>query len=130
SGRALAARGLRACGRLGVPVDALERLDELLRVSRRPDGSGLLSDQARESLGWSADEAAAILKALGYVRGKGEAEGRWKATRPARPAGQAKPPRHSPFAALAALNAPPAPAEQRRRRRPRRKPRAAAGAPS
>lgn len=117
--RALAARGLRACGTLGIPVDQLERLDELLRTARQTGGAALLSDKARGELGWSDEEAAQILKALGFTRAHADAA--WKPRKAARPAGAA-PPKHSPFAALAALK----PIEPRRDRRPkRRRPKAA-----
>ena len=55
SPRALAAFGLRAVRGLAVPVDQLERLDELLRAAVRQGGGVVFSDQARESLGWSAE---------------------------------------------------------------------------
>ncbi len=118
--RALAARGLRACGTLGIPVDQLERLDELLRTARQAAGAALLSDKAREELGWSDAEAAQILKALGFTRAHADAA--WKPRKPAKAAAEV-PPRHSPFAALAALKPP----EPRRERRPRkRRPKATA----
>ncbi len=112
--RALAARGLRACGNLGIPVDQLERLDELLRTARQAGGAALLSDKGREELGWSDEEAAQILKALGFTRAHADAA--WKPRKAAKPSG-ATPPKHSPFAALAALKAP----EPRRDRRPKKR---------
>ncbi|MFN3857415.1 MAG: helicase-related protein [Caulobacter sp.] len=128
--RVLAARGLMACGGLACPVDQLERLDTLLRAGPRQGEGIILSDQAREELGWSADQAARILRGLGYApasrgepvvwRRKGRAAASRKAERPANPA--------SPFAALAQLKAaPPASAREARRprRRPRRRPKAA-----
>jgi len=122
SPRALSARGLRVCGRLGVPVDTLERAGELLRAARQAGGSAPLSDQAREELGWTEQEAAEILRAIGFQRPRGKADWRRKAVKDK----PAKPPKDSPFAALAALK----PAEPRRDRGPRRKsrpkPRAAA----
>jgi len=116
--RALAARGLRACGRLAVPVETLERAGELLRAARQTGGGAVLSHQAREELGWTEQETAEILKAVGLVRPKGRAD--WRPRKAAPPA-EAKPARHSPFAALAALK----PAEPRRPRRPARRKRAA-----
>jgi len=104
---------------MAVPVDQLERLDELLRAARQAGGGAQLSDQARAELGWSEPEANQVLKALGFSRAKSDAA--WKPRKPARPAA-VQPPKHSPFAALAALK----PAEPRRDRRPRgRKPKAA-----
>ncbi|MBX7249815.1 MAG: phosphonate-binding protein [Caulobacteraceae bacterium] len=112
--RALAARGLRACGRLAAPVDQLERLDEMLRTARQAGGRTVLSDQAREELGWSDEEAAQILKSLGFSRGKTSPV--WKPRKATRPE-LAQPAKYSPFAALAALK----PVEPRRARRPRRR---------
>jgi len=119
SPRALAAFGLRAVGRLAVPVEQLERLDELLRAGVKQGGGVILSDQAREELGWSADEAREVLKGLGFaaIKRQGEATA-WRRRferefavehRPIAP--------HSPFAALAALKGEPAPARRPRRRR-------------
>ncbi|MET0293657.1 MAG: phosphonate-binding protein, partial [Phenylobacterium sp.] len=118
SAQTLAAWGQRAVGELAVPVESLERLDELLRAGARASGGVVLSDQARDELGWSDAEAAAILHALGFVRAAKPVEGQPQAWRrraaesrlPAKPA-----PTHSPFAALAALKAP-APAKRLRRR--------------
>jgi ATP-dependent RNA helicase SUPV3L1/SUV3 len=121
--RALAARGLRACGTLAIPVDQLERLDELLRTARQAGGGSQLSDQARGELGWSEAEAAQVLTSLGFSRGKQGSHRTWKPRKPA--SSKPSPPSsHSPFAALAALK----PVEARRDRRPgrRRKPRAKA----
>ncbi|NEX95407.1 phosphonate-binding protein, partial [Caulobacter sp. 17J65-9] len=67
SPRALSARGLRAVGGLAVPVEALERLDALLRAAPKQAGGAMLSDQAREELGWSEAEAGAVLRGLGYA---------------------------------------------------------------
>ena len=114
---ALAARGLRAVNGLAVPVEALERLDALLRAAPRRGGSVLLQDPVFGALGWSPAEAHAILRGLGYApAGKaaaGEAAG-WR-LRKSRPATAAPAPTHSAFAALAALKP-----EPRRPRRPRR----------
>ena len=122
SARALAARGLRAVGRHTVPVEQLERLDVLLRAGPRPEGGGVvLSDQAREELGWSGAQANAVLRGLGFApAGKGEpVVWRRRTARAAPP--PAKAPAHSPFAALAALQ----PAAPRKRRPRRRKARTA-----
>jgi ATP-dependent RNA helicase SUPV3L1/SUV3 len=118
--RTLAAFGLRAVRGLAVPVEQLERLDELLRAAPKAGGGSSLSDQAREELGWSPDEARRILRGLGFVAVKG-ADGptawrrRVETEPPARPT---RPVPHSPFAALAALTSP-APPRRPRRRKPR-----------
>jgi len=106
SPRALSAYGLRAIGRVAVPVETLERLVD----HRRAAGKADLPDTTLSDLGWTAAEAKAILGALRVPRAK-------KPDRPDRPVA---PPKDSPFAALAALTAPPAPAK-RRRPRTRRK---------
>ncbi|MDP1738938.1 MAG: helicase-related protein [Caulobacter sp.] len=118
--RALAARGLRAVGSLAVPALQLERLDDLLRAGFKPGAGLVLSDQAREDLGWTALEADLILRALGFTpvtRGQPTV---WRRRNDkSAEAPTAPPPAHSPFAALAAFKAaPPA----RRRRGKRRKP--------
>jgi ATP-dependent RNA helicase SUPV3L1/SUV3 len=126
---ALAAFGLRAVGRHAVPVEALERLDSLLRAAPRQGQGALLTDQAREELGWDEGETREILRALGFApaakikagepiawRRRGE-KPRIEPVRATHPA--------SPFAALAALTAPkPAPETTARRPRRRRKPKA------
>jgi ATP-dependent RNA helicase SUPV3L1/SUV3 len=128
SPRALSAWGLRATGGHAVPVDQLERLDELLRGAARQGGGVLLSDQAREALGWSEAEAHDILRGLGFVPANRPASGepiawRRRGERQA-PARTPAPRPHSPFAALAALQAAPAAAPPPRRSRRRRKPKA------
>jgi ATP-dependent RNA helicase SUPV3L1/SUV3 len=122
----LAAFGLRAVGRHAVPVEALDRLDDLIRSAPRQGQGALITDQAREELGWSEAEVATILRALGFSPATkpkpGEAIAwRRRVDAPAHPAPVFRP--GSPFAALAALTpAPPAPAARRPRRR--RKPKA------
>ena len=127
SPRTLSAHGQRLVRDLAVPVEQLERLDELMRAGARQGGGIVLSDQAREELGWSPAEAETILRGLGFApanRAKGGEAVAWRrrgekaASAPARPV-----PIHSPFAALAALKDQPPPA---RRRRPRRRKKAAA----
>ncbi|HEV2530810.1 MAG TPA: phosphonate-binding protein, partial [Phenylobacterium sp.] len=123
--RALSAHGLLAVGGLAVPVEQLERLDELLRAAPRAGGGVLFSDQARDELGWSETQARQILRGLGFAPAARPQPGqplawRRRRERPAEPA--APPKRHSPFAALAALKDQPAPARRVRRRR---KPKAA-----
>jgi ATP-dependent RNA helicase SUPV3L1/SUV3 len=97
SASALAAYGLRALGGLAVPVDQLERLDDAPRRPRQGEGV-VLSDQAREDLGWDAAMAGQILRALGFapVR-KGEAQV-WRRRAPPRHEDRPAQP-HSPFAA-------------------------------
>jgi len=121
---ALAAFGLRAVGRLAVPVEQLERLDELLRATQRRGDAIVLSDQAREELGWDEDQAGAILRGLGFIAAPvqpGEPTAWRRRGEPAARAGQ--PHAASPFAALAALRPAAAPV---RRKRPRRRPKARA----
>jgi len=122
SPRALAAHGLRAVGRYAVPVETLERLDELLRAAPRQGAATLLADQAIEALGWSGSEVREVMRALGFVPvGKtlpGEPTA-WRQRRDRIGAEPAAPPTtQSPFAALAALKAAP---PRRRRRSPRKR---------
>jgi ATP-dependent RNA helicase SUPV3L1/SUV3 len=119
----LAAFGLRAVGRYAVPVETLERLDGLLRAAPK---AGLLSDQAREELGWNETEAREIMRALGFAPTAKPKDGeplvwRRRGEKP-RPEVRAAAPVNSPFAALAALKDQPPPARRPRRRR---KPKAA-----
>jgi ATP-dependent RNA helicase SUPV3L1/SUV3 len=129
SPRTLAAFGLRAVRGLAVPVEQLERLDELLRAAPRAGGGAALSDQAREELGWSAEEARRILRGLGFVAVKGQDQpAAWRRrAEPDAPERPARPQPHSPFAALAALK--PAAAGSARRSR-RRKPRSRRAGPA
>jgi ATP-dependent RNA helicase SUPV3L1/SUV3 len=118
SPRALALRGLVPAGRHAAPVEQLERLDELLRAAAKQGGGVLFSDQAREELGWSPDDARAVLRALGFSPVSRDAPDVWR--RRAEPRAErksAQPSIASPFAALAALQPPP---KRRRRRAPRR----------
>ncbi|MDP3174224.1 MAG: phosphonate-binding protein, partial [Phenylobacterium sp.] len=128
-GSALGAHGLRAVGGHAVPVESLERLDELLRAAPRQGQGALLSDQAREELGWTEAETLAILRSLGFspiarpVVGQPTA---WRRRNDARPPTPASAPTDSPFAALAALRQVAAPlAARRRRRKPKPKAREA-----
>jgi ATP-dependent RNA helicase SUPV3L1/SUV3 len=121
--RILAAFGLRAVGRHAVPVETLERLDALLRAAPK---AGLLSDQAREELGWSQEDAREIMRALAFAPTTKPKDGeplvwRRRGEKP-KPQVAAPPPANSPFAALAALKEAPPPARRPRRRR---KPKAA-----
>jgi ATP-dependent RNA helicase SUPV3L1/SUV3 len=118
--RVLAAHGLRAVRGLAVPVEQLEKLDELLRAAPVQNGGAVLTDAARETLGWSGEEAQTILRGLGFApanRPKPDEPVGWRrrAERKAEPAVVARP--HSPFAALAALKEKSAPARRLRRRR-------------
>ena len=102
SPRRLSAHGLRlVAGRL-IPIETLERMAEL-----RAGNDGRLSPEALVELGWSADEARAVIAALKTVR----------ADRPDKPGRAAPPPKDTPFAALAALR----PQAERARRKPRRR---------
>jgi ATP-dependent RNA helicase SUPV3L1/SUV3 len=118
SARVLSAKGLRAVGAYAAPVEMLERLDGLLRASGQVKGPRKLSDQAREELGWSEEEAAGVMRALSFAPARKPKAGEpsaWRQRREPTP----EPPRpDSPFAALASLK----PAERRptKRRRPRR----------
>jgi ATP-dependent RNA helicase SUPV3L1/SUV3 len=118
--RALAAFGLRAVRGLAVPVAQLEQLDELLRAAPKAAGGVVFSDQAREALGWSPDQARTILRGLGFAPLKRAGETPvWRRRFEKEFAVERKtaPAPHSPFAALAALQ--PAPARRPRRRKPR-----------
>ncbi len=118
SARALSARGLRAVGSQAVPVMKLERLDELLRAGFQPGVGMILSDQARDELGWTAKEADGVLRALGFAPTGRTAPIGWRRRgEKAKPEQAATPPAHSPFAALAALKAAPVAPPRRRRRR-------------
>ena len=101
-----------------LPVEALERLDALLRAAPK---QGQLSDQAREELGWSASEARDILRALNFAPTTRPKEGEpviWRRRNEKRkPQTVSAPPPNSPFAALAALKEQPAAAARRPRRR-------------
>src|SRR5262249_38040319 len=115
--RVLSAHGLRAVGRLAVPVEQLERLDELMRSGARQGGGVLVSDQAREELGWSEAELQTILRGLGFAPANRPEKGvpiAWR-RRAERKTEALVPRAHSPFAALAALKA--APPKRRARRR-------------
>jgi ATP-dependent RNA helicase SUPV3L1/SUV3 len=119
--KALAAHGLRAVGRFAAPVEALERLDELLRAAPRQGAAVVLADQAMEALKWTPAEARDIMRALGFApvgRPKPGEPMAWRLRRERpEPEPTTPPSAHSPFAALAALK----PIPPRRRRRPPRK---------
>ncbi|MBU4435050.1 MAG: phosphonate-binding protein [Alphaproteobacteria bacterium] len=118
SARDLAASGLRAVGAFTVPVEMLERLDDLLRAEQRPGGV-VLTDAALETLGWTAPQAAAVLRALDYtpaIRPKAGDPIIWKRRGAAKVETKVTPRPDSPFAALAKLTEPPP-----RRKRPHRR---------
>ncbi len=122
--RALSARGLMAAGALVVPVEALERLDALMRAAPRRSGATLLSDQAIQELGWTRAELGEVMRGLGFTRAGKPAAGEPEAWRPRRIRAEARPKAPaaaSPFAALAVLKPPP---HRHRTRKPRRRQRA------
>ena len=121
SAQVLSAKGLRAVGGFAVPVLQLERLDELLRAGFKPGVGMILSDEAREGLGWTAQETDPILRALGYTpTGRARPIAWRRRGETARPEAVKPPPAGSPFAALAGLQVAP-PVTPERRRRPRRR---------
>ena len=120
SARALAAFGLRAVRDWAVPVDLLERLDEHLRSGTKQGGGVILSDAAREALGWSEEQTREILKGLGFaaIRRPGEpVSWRRRAEREFAVEHRTIVAPNSPFAALAALKGEAPPARRPRRRR-------------
>ncbi len=122
SARVLSARGLRAVGGFSVPVLQLERLDDLLRAGFKHGVGMILSDEAREGLGWSAQQAETILRALGYTpTGRARPLAWRRRGETARPEAVKPAPAGSPFAALAGLRVAPPAAPERRRKLRRRK---------
>jgi ATP-dependent RNA helicase SUPV3L1/SUV3 len=125
SPRTLAAFGLRAVRGLAAPVEQLERLDELIRAGVKQGGGTILSDQARDELGWSPAEATEILRGLGFAPANRPKAGepmawRRRAIHDAAPERATRPTPQSPFAALAALKVQPvAESRPRRRRKPK-----------
>jgi ATP-dependent RNA helicase SUPV3L1/SUV3 len=120
SPRMLSALGLRAVRGLVVPVEQLERLDDLLRAGVKQGGGVVFSEEAREELGWTADEAREIFKGLGYaaIKRTGEATA-WRRRAEREFALEHRPiiAPNSPFAALAVLKSEPPPIRRPRRRR-------------
>lgn len=119
SARDLAASGLRQVSGFSVPVEMLERLDDLLRAEQKPGGV-VLSEAALVTLGWTTAQGSAVLRALDYtpaLRPKSDAPIVWKRRGAQRldPKPVAARP-DSPFAALARLTEPPP-----RRKKPRRR---------
>ena len=118
----LAAFGLQAVGQWAVPVLQLERLDELMRAAPKQGQAMVLTDQAREELGWSEVQTREVLKALGFTPATRPQDGTPIAWRRRTERAEAIAPQKvpdSPFAALAALKAQP-PASRRRRRKTRK----------
>jgi ATP-dependent RNA helicase SUPV3L1/SUV3 len=118
SARELAASGLRAVGGFTVPVEGLERLDDLLRAEQKPGGV-VLTEAALQTLDWTAAQGSAVLRALDYtpaIRPKSDAPIIWKRRGAAKVEVKIEPRPDSPFAALAKLTEPPP-----RRKRPRRR---------
>jgi ATP-dependent RNA helicase SUPV3L1/SUV3 len=108
--QALALRGLRAVAGLAAPVEALERLDALIRAAPQEGGAWRLPAEVWTGLGWEPAPAERIMRALGFMlvrKADAEAPGLWR--RRGRPA-EASP------ALPAAL---PRTAPARGRRRPR-----------
>jgi ATP-dependent RNA helicase SUPV3L1/SUV3 len=125
---ALGWRGLTACGDLAVPVARLEALADLIRIAPKREGGVALADSALIEAGWGLNDAAAVLKALGYTparRPDAEQPAIWRRRQVKAPQTVAAPPLEkqppSPFSALAALRVAPPPVPARRPRR-RRKP--------
>ena len=120
SPRALAAFGLRAVRSWSVPVEQLERLDELLRAGVKRGGGVLLSTEAQAELGWTDDQVRDILKGLDFaaIRRPGEPIV-WRRRAEREFAVEKRPiiPPNSPFAALAALRNDPVPARRPHRHR-------------
>ena len=118
---ALAAFGLRAVGRHAVPVETLDQLDTLLRAAPKQGQGMLITDAARQTLGWSEVELADILRALNFAPTAKPQPGEPTAWRRRTDRTEPPPPivarPGSPFAALAALKDRPAPARRPRRRR-------------
>jgi ATP-dependent RNA helicase SUPV3L1/SUV3 len=117
--RVLAAYGLRAVRQHVVPLEQLERLDELLRGAPRQNGGMVFADAARAQLGWSEAEAGAILRGLGYApvtRPKPGEPLAWRRRGEREPSVAPAPRPNSPFAALAVLRDAPPPARRRRRK--------------
>jgi ATP-dependent RNA helicase SUPV3L1/SUV3 len=121
---ALAYRGLRTVGAFAAPIEALERLDALVRAAPQEAGAAVLSAESLAPLGWSAAEADQVLRALGFAPTRKPAtDGTtpWRRRRGRIAAPTAAAPSASPFAALAALNAPPPETARRPRRKHRRR---------
>ncbi|HEY3720327.1 MAG TPA: helicase-related protein, partial [Roseiarcus sp.] len=79
--QALALRGLRAIGGLAAPVEALERLDALIRAAPQEGGAWQLPAEVWTGLGWEPASAERILRVLGFVlvrKADAEGPGLWR----------------------------------------------------
>jgi ATP-dependent RNA helicase SUPV3L1/SUV3 len=121
--QALGLRGLRAIAGLAAPVEALERLDAMVRAAPQEAGAARLTPEALAGLGWAPGQAEHVLRALGFAPArKTGADGArlWR-----RRHSTETPPTDaaaSPFAALEALPVRrTTPARRRRRNKPRRR---------
>ncbi|MBV9510404.1 MAG: phosphonate-binding protein [Caulobacteraceae bacterium] len=126
---AQAQRGLRAVAGFSAPIEALERLDALLREGPQNEGGFELTDAALAALGWSRPDAARVLRGLGFSPARGrplEADALWRRRRARTKPAMAAPAAASPFSALAVLATPAAPPARRRRRPKKRPPQSAA----
>jgi len=101
SPRALSSHGLRFAGRWLAPVEALETM-----ATARNANAGRVSDDALADLGWTPDQAKAVIASLKTER----------ARMPDKPGQTPVPIKDSPFAALATLRTPPAKKARPRRR--------------
>ena len=117
--RALGLAGMMSVAGLATPVASLERLDEFLRRAPRRHGAAILTDSARDSLGWTPSEASRILRGLGLkpVRGSDPGDAMaWRRLASTPREAPAAPRLSSPFDALQGLGSPPARKPRRRRR--------------
>jgi len=122
SSEVLSAYGRRAVGGHAVTAAALERLDELMRASEHLTGQRRLSDQAREELGWTPEQAADILRGLSFTPKRRPEPGDTAPLRRREPKPEPRPVIRpdSPFAALVALQTSPPSRSSPRTRGPRR----------
>jgi ATP-dependent RNA helicase SUPV3L1/SUV3 len=124
AGEPLRARGLEGrlqAGTYSFQVEALERLDELMRAAERRNGGQVFTPAMAEALNWTLPEARATLRALGWTPvEKPRDDQAWHRRRTAEAA-----PADNRFAALAPLTQP-----DRRRPHRRKKKRAAGGPPN
>jgi ATP-dependent RNA helicase SUPV3L1/SUV3 len=108
-----AAAGYRACGRVAVRLDLVERLGDAIAAESPPADAALA-----QIIGRPVRELADVLTSLGYrrVEAHGAGAARWRHAPPRRSRART-PAVHSPFSALADLL--PAPAQPPRKRRGR-----------
>jgi ATP-dependent RNA helicase SUPV3L1/SUV3 len=92
-----AAAGYRACGRIAVRFDLVEKLADALGADAQPDDAMLA-----RLIGRPARDLAGVLNALGYRRAEEEGAVRWR--KPARKRRHPRPaPTDNAFSALAEL---------------------------